>query len=166
MSVIRISPIKKASINDSTPTTQPPIGPKPKPKPRRMKSVPSFQTGLPDTEGKSLGTHVCYMRQKELLNRQYYSPNHHSVIDSRLPSQIIPEVSGELEDHVSNSESSDAPPPPPPPASTIPICPTELSSSPINCTDRDSISNDNDEETTSDQKGIYYTLYNHTYRNT
>ena len=156
MSVFRISPIKNASVNDSTPTNQPPIAPKPKPKPRRIKSVPpNFQTGLTDTEGKSLGTHLSYMRQKELFHKQYNSPNHHSVIDSRIPSQIrIPELPEKNEDNLSNHVPIAAPPPPP--ASTIPLSPTELSSSPTNCTDRDDITKDDEDETIPDEKGTLY----------
>ncbi|KAI6649543.1 FYVE, RhoGEF and PH domain-containing protein 6-like [Oopsacas minuta] len=148
----RISPKKKSSVHGSTSNNHPPVAPKPKPKPRRMKSSQIFQAGLPDTEGKSLGTHVCYMRQKELLDKQQHS-NNHSLPDSRvsLPlSAATSELPGETEDRSSNSPPHVAPPPPP--SSTIPDCPddpTISSNSPTNHNDS------NGEHTILDQQGPF-----------
>ena len=160
MSVLRISPIKKSAVHDSTGSKHPPIAPKPKPKPRRMKNSPIFHTGLPDTEGKSLGTHVCYMRQRELLSKQQTLLNNHTVLDARSSLPLPVPVSELAEEKLSSSPTSEGPlPPPPPPSSTIPSCPDD-SHSPA-CPDdshspADPTSNVDNEDVNNvaDEKGI------------
>lgn len=146
MSVLRISPIKKPAVHDSAAIKHPPIAPKPKPKPRRMKTSPIFHTGLPDTEGKSLGTHVCYMRQRELLSKQQTPLNNHSVLDARS-SLPLPVPSDKLS---SSPRSEGSLPPPPPPSSTIPSCPDDFHSpaDPTNNVDNEDVNS------VTDEKGI------------
>ena len=161
MSVLRISPIKTPGVHDSSASKHPVIAPKPKPKPRRMKTSPIFHTGLPDTEGKSLGTHVCYMRQRELLSKQQTPLNNHTVLDARssLPFPTpVSELHRGADDKLSSSPPKEGPlPPPPPPSSTIPNCPDDSHSpvDPINNVDNEDVSS------VTNEKGIF----NYTHRN-